>query len=219
MTTPTPSEIREMLLEFVAQNRPDRPEDSFLPMATVLAAMKQRLGRPSIEVQQLVLSEWHDLMCSGYFAWGGDWSKTLARRSFMSRTGANGVWRICQRVRPTPRAICGISTRSPNSVPLRNQRRAFRNAHSMTAALHDDVARFPSSRPTRTDGRTRDCLFQCCHDCFPHGQSQQWRDRIANLTKRRIHCSGKLEPIGERLKASGFTHRNHSFLASVIVDM
>jgi hypothetical protein len=73
MSTPTPGEIREMLLQVVADHRPRRPGDGFLQMNTVLVAMRQRLGRPSLEVQQLVLSQWHDLMCSGYFAWGGNW--------------------------------------------------------------------------------------------------------------------------------------------------
>lgn len=73
MTTPTASEIREMLLEVIAQNRPRRPEDGFLQMNTVFAAMRQRLGWPSTDVQQLVLSAWHELMCSGFLAWGGNW--------------------------------------------------------------------------------------------------------------------------------------------------
>jgi len=78
MTIPTASEIREMLLEVVAQNRPRRPDDGFLQMNTVFVAMRQRLGRPSTEVQQLVLSEWHELMSSGYFAWGGNWDNPSA---------------------------------------------------------------------------------------------------------------------------------------------
>ncbi len=74
MPMPTSDEIREMLLEIVAQNRPRRPEDGFLQMNTVFVEMRKRWGqRPSTELQQLVLSEWHELMRAGYFAWGGNW--------------------------------------------------------------------------------------------------------------------------------------------------
>lgn len=91
MKTLTQSQLREMLLEVVAEHRPQRPEDGSLQMNTVFVALRSRLGRPSVELQQRVLSEWHDLMCLGYFAWGVDWDNPDPPFFHVTDRGAHGL--------------------------------------------------------------------------------------------------------------------------------
>lgn len=68
---PTPPEIRELLLTAIASIRPSRPDDGSLQLNTVFGKVKQQLGgQLTVEVQQEMLTQWSDLIHTGYVAWG-----------------------------------------------------------------------------------------------------------------------------------------------------
>ena len=73
MPRPTPTEVREVILQVVQDQIPKGPTDASLQQRTVLQEVKKRLqighGR---EAQQTVLTEWRELFRTGYFAWGLD---------------------------------------------------------------------------------------------------------------------------------------------------
>lgn len=71
MPNPTPSEIRQVLLEEVARAQPHNPIDGSLQQHTVLTQVSQRLKIINdINLEQIVLSEWYGLFNTGYLSWG-----------------------------------------------------------------------------------------------------------------------------------------------------
>jgi hypothetical protein len=71
-------DLRELLLELIAQNRPRRPEDGALQWNTVRLALRERLGRATPDVQRAVLAQWQELFTAGILAWGADWENPEA---------------------------------------------------------------------------------------------------------------------------------------------
>jgi len=68
---PTPQEIREALLQAAEKIRPRNPADGSLQLNTLFQEVTTRLGgNLGTLVEQDVLTQWHDLMRTGYFAWG-----------------------------------------------------------------------------------------------------------------------------------------------------
>lgn len=71
MAQPTPTEIREVLLQAAERIRPKNPMDGSLQLTTLFkVAVEQLGGRLDPQTEQEVLTQWHDLMRAGYFAWG-----------------------------------------------------------------------------------------------------------------------------------------------------
>jgi hypothetical protein len=71
MPNPTPSEIRQVLLEEVAKAQPRNLNDGNLQQHTVLTQVSQRLNIVNdINLEQIVLSEWYGLFNTGYLSWG-----------------------------------------------------------------------------------------------------------------------------------------------------
>lgn len=63
--------IREILLTVTAEQEPKGQGGASLQHTSVINEAYRRLGRPhEIEIQEALLTEWHELMRSGHFAWG-----------------------------------------------------------------------------------------------------------------------------------------------------
>lgn len=71
MSDPTPADIRELILAVAREQEPKRPMDASLQEAALFRGVLERLGpHRGQETEQEILTQWHDLMRSGYFAWG-----------------------------------------------------------------------------------------------------------------------------------------------------
>ena len=71
MGTHTIAELRELLLSTVRELEPNGRSVPNLTHTAVLNAVFIKLGRPNDErLQRDVLSEWHELIRTGHFAWG-----------------------------------------------------------------------------------------------------------------------------------------------------
>jgi hypothetical protein len=71
MPEPTPTDIRELILTVARDQNPKRPVDPSLQVGTLFRGVVDQLGcRPSQDLEQEVLTQWHDLLRTGYFAWG-----------------------------------------------------------------------------------------------------------------------------------------------------
>lgn len=71
MTKPTSPDIRETILRVVQDQHPRGPTDATLQQGTVLEEVRKRLGiTHDTELECAVLTQWHDLFRTGYFAWG-----------------------------------------------------------------------------------------------------------------------------------------------------
>jgi hypothetical protein len=73
MPQPTPSELRELILEIAMARRPRHPTDAALQSITIFQALAERFPQGLSEgAQRSVLTVWNDLFRTGYFAWGGN---------------------------------------------------------------------------------------------------------------------------------------------------
>jgi len=71
MARPTPTDLRELILRVAQEHQPRQQNDGSLQQGTIFRVVVERLGgRVDPEVEQAVLTQWHDLMRTGYFAWG-----------------------------------------------------------------------------------------------------------------------------------------------------
>lgn len=68
---PTANQIREQLLEVVAEVAPKGPGDGSLQSGTVLRIVHERLGKQRDHLtEEGILTAFHDLFRTGYLAWG-----------------------------------------------------------------------------------------------------------------------------------------------------
>ncbi len=70
MTRPTIDEIRAELFRIVEEQRPKHPNDSPLQQVSIFTALDRRLNLEQQGLSHAVLTLFHDLMRTGYFAWG-----------------------------------------------------------------------------------------------------------------------------------------------------
>lgn len=71
MAKPSLTDIRETLLKVVQDFQPKSPTDGSLQQLTVLNHTTDRLGiAHDLDLEQAVLTQWHDLFRTGYLAWG-----------------------------------------------------------------------------------------------------------------------------------------------------
>lgn len=71
MSDPTPADIRELILAVAREQEPKRPMDASLQEVALFRGVLERLGpHRGQETEQEILTQWHDLMRTGYFAWG-----------------------------------------------------------------------------------------------------------------------------------------------------
>ncbi len=72
MAHPTQADIRELILRVAQEQQPQGYGGPTLQQGGVLCEVAQRLGVQSgnPDLEQAVLTQWHDLMRTGYFAWG-----------------------------------------------------------------------------------------------------------------------------------------------------
>lgn len=71
MPPPTALNIRETLLEIIAEQSPRSAIDSSLQSSTILNAAARALGAAyNTELEQALLTQWHELFRTGYLAWG-----------------------------------------------------------------------------------------------------------------------------------------------------
>lgn len=73
MTKSVAQDIREVIIGVALKQQPKGQGEQSLQQGSVLNAVARELGRPhDREFEQAVLTEWHDLFRTGYFAWGYD---------------------------------------------------------------------------------------------------------------------------------------------------
>ena len=73
MTRTASTDIREVIIKIAIEQQPKHQSEPPLCQTTLLEAVVKRLGRPhDREFEQAVLTQWHDLVRTGYFAWGYD---------------------------------------------------------------------------------------------------------------------------------------------------
>jgi len=73
MAEKPPVDIRGTLLTVISERQPKGPSDGFLQSASVLPETLRRLGvTGSIDTEQALLSQLHDLFRTGYLAWGAN---------------------------------------------------------------------------------------------------------------------------------------------------
>lgn len=71
MVRPTALDVRELILTVALEQEPKHQFDASLQQGTVFQAVAQRLGPGrDPDLEQAILTQWHDLMRTGYFAWG-----------------------------------------------------------------------------------------------------------------------------------------------------
>ena len=76
MPNPNAQELRELILSIAHEQQPRQPTDAPLQTGSVLGAVVKRLagGADTVsagtDLAQAILTQWHDLMRTGYFAWG-----------------------------------------------------------------------------------------------------------------------------------------------------
>jgi hypothetical protein len=71
MTSDAGVKIRELLLQVVNDKQPRSSTDSPLQRDPVFQEVMQRLGRgAAANAETEILTQWHELVCSGVFAWG-----------------------------------------------------------------------------------------------------------------------------------------------------
>jgi hypothetical protein len=71
MAQPTSNEIREALLKVAEQIKPKSPVEGSLQLNTLFRVAVELLGgRSGPQTEQDILTQWHELMRTGYFAWG-----------------------------------------------------------------------------------------------------------------------------------------------------
>ena len=66
-------DIREAIIQVALEQEPKHQSEPALSQTTLLEAVVKRLARPhDREFEQAILTQWHDLMRTGYLAWGLD---------------------------------------------------------------------------------------------------------------------------------------------------
>src|SRR3990172_3474146 len=71
MPRPTAADIREVILQVVQEQDPKGPKGLQLSQKGVLNEVGRRLQtRNDQDLEQAVLTQWHELVRTGYFAWG-----------------------------------------------------------------------------------------------------------------------------------------------------
>ncbi len=71
LAQPTQADLRELILRAAHDQQPRDDTGPTLQQPTVLDRVAQLLGgRSDPDLEQAVLTQWHDLMRTGYFAWG-----------------------------------------------------------------------------------------------------------------------------------------------------
>lgn len=71
MPQPTQTEVRELILQVAQQQQPEGYGGPTLEQGPVLNAVAKQLGiRSDPDLEQVILTQWHDLIRTGYFAWG-----------------------------------------------------------------------------------------------------------------------------------------------------
>jgi hypothetical protein len=77
MTTLSPLDVRQVLLEEISACLPKNPTDGSLQQTNVLNRVKQRLSIVSdINLEQTVLAQWYGLFATGYLSWGHNLSNS-----------------------------------------------------------------------------------------------------------------------------------------------
>ncbi len=68
---PTATDLREIILRTAQSQEPRRGGGQSLQQNSVLNAVAQEVGiRQHAEIEEAILTQWHDLFRTGYFAWG-----------------------------------------------------------------------------------------------------------------------------------------------------
>lgn len=66
MSQPTSADIREMLLQAAEKIRPKNPMDGSLQLNTLFQVVTEGTGgRPGPDLEQEILTQWHDLLRTG----------------------------------------------------------------------------------------------------------------------------------------------------------
>lgn len=69
MAQPTLTDLRELILKVAQQQEPQNYMGPTLQQGSVLDAVAQHLGvRQNPDLEQAILTQWHDLFRTGYFA-------------------------------------------------------------------------------------------------------------------------------------------------------
>lgn len=88
----TPQEIREHILQIAEHHRPKRAGGGSLQFNTIRMDLKERLGaRLSHELQQEILSQWHELVRTGYFAPGANLDNENLPFFHITQRGARAI--------------------------------------------------------------------------------------------------------------------------------
>lgn len=89
------TEIREVILAAAAKLRPASPSDGSLQLNTLFIEVKRQLGdHIGIQIEQEVLTQWHELLRTGYFAWGLNLGNPSAPFFHFTERGARAVERL-----------------------------------------------------------------------------------------------------------------------------
>ena len=71
MARPTPTDLRELIITIAREQQPRDQIGAPLQQDTLLDEVVNRLGgRVDAELEEALLTQWHDLLRTGYFAWG-----------------------------------------------------------------------------------------------------------------------------------------------------
>ena len=72
MPRPTDADIRETILQVAESQRPRDQYGANLQSSSLLGAVRDSLmaGPRDPELEEAILTQWHDLLRGGYFAWG-----------------------------------------------------------------------------------------------------------------------------------------------------
>jgi len=71
MAKPTAKDVRETLLTLIDQQRPKSPTDQELQTANIIGGLRERFGGDLV-LERVAMAEWHELVRTGYVAWGYD---------------------------------------------------------------------------------------------------------------------------------------------------
>jgi len=86
---PTPHELREMILQIAHEREPHPQTDAALDSGTVLQELRHRIGNAAgPQVEKWALSAFHDLMRTGHFAWGHDFTNCYPPKFHITPRGA-----------------------------------------------------------------------------------------------------------------------------------
>jgi len=96
MAEPTAQEIRELILQIAERRKPKRPEDGYLQFNTIRTEIRDHLkgARLSLQLQQEILTQWHELVRTGYFAPGGDLDNENLPFFHLTRRGEQAIQQL-----------------------------------------------------------------------------------------------------------------------------